>query len=91
MARIHLVIPDDDRERYADQARREGLTLSAWLRLAAESRCELWSASDVFKSREEVEDFFRKCDALSGLVPEPDWELQKVAMSDDLIERLPKT
>ena len=37
MARVQLVMPDDDRERFVDQARREGMSLSAWLRAAARS------------------------------------------------------
>ena len=35
MARVQLVIPDDERELFVDQARREGMSLSAWLRAAA--------------------------------------------------------
>ena len=89
MARIELEIPDDDLERFAAQARREGLTLITWLREAAERKLELRNASDAFKSREQVEEFFRECDARSGPGREPDWEVQKKAMSDDLIERLP--
>ena len=38
MARVQLVVPNQDRDRYLNQARREGLTLSAWLRAAAEDR-----------------------------------------------------
>ena len=35
MARVQLIIPDEDRDRFIRQARREGLTFSAWLRAAA--------------------------------------------------------
>ena len=38
MARVQLVIPDEDRDRFVHQARREGMTLSAWLRTAARER-----------------------------------------------------
>ena len=38
MARVQLVIPDSDRDRYVYQAQREGMTFSAWLRAAAEER-----------------------------------------------------
>ena len=40
MARVQLVIPDEDRDRFVHQARREGMTLSAWLRAAARQRFE---------------------------------------------------
>ena len=40
MARVQLIIPDEDRDRFVYQARREGLTLSAWLMAAARERLE---------------------------------------------------
>ena len=43
MARVELVIPDEDRERFDNQARREGLSLSAWLLVAARERIEAGS------------------------------------------------
>ena len=38
MARVQLVMADEDRERFVEQARREGMSLSAWLRAAARER-----------------------------------------------------
>lgn len=38
MARVQLMIRDEDKKRHTHQARKEGLTLSAWLRAAAEVR-----------------------------------------------------
>ena len=43
MARVQLIIPDEDRDRFVRQARGEGLTLSAWLRAAA--RNVTWKAT----------------------------------------------
>lgn len=40
MARVQLIIPDDDKARFVQQARREGLSFSAWLRAAARERLE---------------------------------------------------
>ena len=40
MARVQLIIRDEDKRRYIHQARKEGLTLSAWLRAAADERIE---------------------------------------------------
>ena len=38
MARVQLIIPDEDRDRFVHQARKEGMTFSAWLRAAAHKR-----------------------------------------------------
>jgi hypothetical protein len=55
MARVQLIIPDEDRDRFVHQARREGMTLSAWLRSAARQRLEEQQRSDPFKSSEDLD------------------------------------
>ncbi len=74
MVRVQLVIPDEDRDRFVHQARREGMTLSAWLRAAARARLEDRQRVRRFESLEDLEAFFRACDALDGPETEPDWE-----------------
>lgn len=76
MARVQLVIPDEDRDRFAHQARSEGLTLSAWLRTAARERLEDQQRSEPFNSLGDLETFFDECDLLEGSAPEPEpeWE-----------------
>ena len=73
MARVQLVMSDDDRDSYVHQARREGMSLSAWLRAAARERLERRQRVRQFESPEEVEEFFRSCAALEGPETEPDW------------------
>ena len=74
MARVQIVIPDEDRVRFVHQSRREGMTLSAWLRRAANDRLTERQRSERFKSRADLEEFFRSCDALAGPEKEPNWE-----------------
>ena len=74
MTRVQLVVPDEDHARFVRQARREGLSLSAWLRCAAEERLERRSSADRFESVADLEAFFAWCDALDGPDVEPDWE-----------------
>ena len=50
MARVQLVIPDEDRDRFVRQARSEGMTLSEWLRFAAHRRLEEQQRSHSFES-----------------------------------------
>ena len=73
MARVQFVIPDEDRDRYLYQARKEGMTLSAWLRAAARERLQQREESKSFQSPEDLEEFFRACDRLEGPEAEPDW------------------
>ena len=73
MARVQLVMPDDDRDRFVHEARREGISLSAWLRAAARERLETLQSAKLFESPEDVEEFFRSCATLEGPETEPDW------------------
>ena len=82
MARVQLVIPDDDRDSYVRQARLEGVSLSAWLRAAARERLERRQRVRQFESPEDVEEFFRSCAALEGPETEPDWSEHLRVMSE---------
>ncbi len=73
MARVQLVIPDADRDRFVTQARREGMSLSAWLRAAARECLDARQQLDQFQSPEDVRSFFRSCASLEGPETEPDW------------------
>ncbi len=74
MARVQLVIPDEDRERFVHQARKEGMSFSAWLRAAAHERLERKQQTKRFESEAEIEAFWRECDKQAGPGREPDWE-----------------
>ena len=82
MARVQLVIPDEDRDRFLHQARSEGMTLSAWLRTAARERLTQQQRSEPFESPAELEGFFRACDALEGPATEPEWN-EHLAVIDE--------
>ena len=73
MARVQLTVPDADRDRFVDQARREGMSLSAWMREAARARLGQRQRVKLFESPDEVAAFFRSCDELDGPETEPDW------------------
>lgn len=82
MARVQLVIPDEDRDRFVHQARREGMSLSAWLRVAARERLDRRQQSRPFRAPAEIEAFFRECDALDGPPSEPDWDEHLAAIAE---------
>jgi len=70
--RIHMLVREADKARYKHQAEREGQSLGAWLREAAEEKLEA-ARSRRFDSAEELNSFFETCDAAEG-EPEPDWD-----------------
>ncbi len=82
MARVQLVMPDADRDRFVDQARREGMSLSAWLRVAARERLEARQRVKQFQSPDDVKEFFKSCAVLDGPETEPDWSEHLRVMSE---------
>ena len=87
MARVQLIIPDEERDRFVRQARREGMTLGAWLRAAACARLE--EKKPRFSSEEDLWRFFRRCDARRGIGTEPDWEEHKRNIEASRLQGLP--
>ena len=82
MARVQLIIRDEDRSRYIHQARKEGLTLSAWLRAAADERLERNSRTAPFESIADIKKFFAKCDKLDSGGTEPDWDQHLLVINE---------
>lgn len=66
-----MIVREVDKARYQRQAEREGLSLGAWLREAAEARIAAARPSR-WSSRAELEGFFAACAARED-APEPDW------------------
>ena len=80
MARVQLIIPDEDRAKFVQQAKKEGLSFSAWLRAAAQDRLREGRRRGRITTVEELDEIFRRIDArheAEGLGPEPDWEEHK--------------
>ena len=74
MARVRLLMPDEEHARFTHQARAEGMSLSAWLRAAASERLARRPPPARFESRADIDRFFAECDAREGPGVEPDWE-----------------
>lgn len=89
MARVQLIIPDEDRDRFVHQAHREGITFSAWLRAAARQRLEQRQLAQRFDSPKDLHQFLDECAARRGPGVEPDWEEHKRAISESRLRGLP--
>ncbi len=74
MARVQLLISDEELARIRHQARKEGLTLSAWLRTAAKEQLTQKQRVEPFLDRAELNSFFQECDSREGPLNEPEWD-----------------
>ena len=79
--RIHFVVRDSDKVRYQSQARREGKSLGAWLREAAEEKLAEAAPPRRFTPA-DLERFNAECDAREAGAREPDWPEYKRLVSE---------
>ena len=70
--RIHLVLAEEEKARLERAARKEGMTLSAWLREAAREKL-MDSGPPELATASELTSFFSDCDRREK-GREPDWE-----------------
>ena len=80
MATLQLTLSDDAIARIKKQAQKEGITPEAWLTAAILDRLRLREEVSYlgtgrrFQSAEELQEFWKRCDAMAGPGREPDWE-----------------
>ena len=75
-----MLIPDEDRARFVHHARREAMSISAWLQAAALERLARQSQTRRFASGTDLDSFLAHCDALEGPDTEPDWEQHRLVI-----------
>lgn len=76
--RIHLVVREDEKERYRASADRMGVSLSEWVREAAREKLARESHGRRLDSVEDLRSFFEECDIRhEGEGSEPDWAHHK--------------
>ena len=91
MSRIHVILSEAQKVRYQSQASREGKSLGAWMREAAEEKLGRQSR-ERFRSPEELRAYLEGCWARAaaddGPDREPDWEETKKLIVDSKIRGL---
>lgn len=88
-SRIHILVDEADKIRYRTQAEREGKSLGAWLREAAEEK--LAAVEDAaLETVDELDRFFAACDARETGT-EPDWEEHRAVIVRSRTEGLNAT
>ena len=103
MTRVHISVSDGEKKRWQAQAKREGMSLSAWTRARLKGRAdgdaEGRAASDEGRfagkrvhTDEDREAFFRMVDALHGPNPKPSptWEEINQMLGERMREKYPQ-
>jgi hypothetical protein len=71
-SRVQVILSNEEKARLQREARRQGMSLSAWLRRAALERLAAGDQGGL-TTRADIQRFFEACD-LRELGQEPDWE-----------------
>jgi hypothetical protein len=71
--RVQVILEEEEKELFQSQARREGLSLSAWLRRAGEESLSARKVSSRIDTVEGLRAFFASCDQREK-GHEPDWD-----------------
>ena len=71
--KIQVLLNGHERELFRQQARADGLSLSGWLKQAGYERLSMARARRGFKTAEDLDAFFTRCDQRER-GREPDWE-----------------
>jgi hypothetical protein len=78
--RIQVVVDEAEREAFREQADREGLSLSAWLREAGQRR--LRQERPRLDTVDELDAFFASLPDQQGV--EPDWDAHKRVIGESM-------
>ena len=85
--RIHLVLDQEEKAALERAARREGVTLSAWLREAAKEKLSSTEPPSL-ATTDELREFFDTCDAREVGV-EPDWDAHRRVIEGSMTDGTP--
>ena len=81
--RVQVILDAEDRRSFEAMAKREGLSLSAWLREAGRERLSRLRTHRRFETVEELDGFFDECrDRESGA--EPDWDEHRLVIEGSI-------
>jgi hypothetical protein len=81
--RIHIVVDEVEKDRFTQQARREGKSLSEWLRDVARQALLRGEKGPKLKSVDELRSFFARCDERET-GREPDWKAHRRVIEDSI-------
>ncbi len=74
--KVQVILDERERDLFQRQAALDGMSLSGWLREAGRDRLERGREGGRLRSAEDLDAFFRECDARET-GEEPDWEEQR--------------
>lgn len=87
--RVQVILDERERAAFRRQARRDGQSLSAWLREAGYERLRAREQAPKFGDRQSLAEFFARCDHHAGEGTEPDWAEHRRVIEQSRREGLP--
>ena len=89
MSRIQVILSDNEAAQLKSRARRDGQSLSAWMRQAALARLRDAEAASFPRTPADMEALFAACDRLDrDGETEPDWEEHRATIEASRLKDL---
>lgn len=88
MARIQVIVDEQEREAFRARAAAEGRSLSEWLREAGRERLAR-NRPEQLRTPQDLAAFFEACDARES-APEPDWDEHLDVIAQSRTSGLPR-
>ncbi|MCI0442076.1 hypothetical protein L0244_41065 [bacterium] len=86
--RIQVILDEEEALQFKNQARKEGKSVSSWLREAGRKILELNDSKRKLKDPASLKNFFQKINSKKDGT-EPDWEEHKKLVSDGYRNSVP--
>ncbi len=80
--RVQVILDEKEAAMFRQQAQKESISLSGWLREAGVKKLEAEQAKHSLKDLDRLKEFFRACDEKDQDGREPDWDEHKELISD---------
>ncbi len=80
--RIQVILDEKEAAKFRQQAQKESISLSRWLREAGEKKLEAERQKRSLKDLDRLKEFFRECDGRDQNGKEPDWNEHKELISE---------
>jgi hypothetical protein len=84
--RVQVILDEEENAMFRQQARKESVSLSRWLRESGRKRLEAERLQGSLRGAAELKAFFKACDEHHQNTQEPDWDEHKSLITEGYSE-----
>ena len=86
--RVQVIMDEKEAAMFRNQAKKESVSLSRWMRDAAQKRLENERLKRSLKDPQQLDRFFQECDQLEQNGVEPEWSEYKKMLTESYSRKI---